>query len=224
VRVLQNGRVLARLSAVRRLDDRLIAIWHGPPPPFMPSEQIEPFVLESDNGLERNDAWLYSVLRPSRGESPLRVEIGAEKNAPPWRQSKSPPDRQSTPSGHVEPATPQDILVVDDDPETVDLVGEALEEQGFTVRRALGGREALVKIAERPPDVAIVDLIMPEVGGEQVCSFVRRDPRSSHTRILVLSGAEDTRVVAAACDADSAVTKPFTTELLMHEVRRLTGQ
>ena len=118
----------------------------------------------------------------------------------------------------------EDILVVDDDPETVNLVAEALEEQGFEVRRATGGREALAKANERVPRVAVVDLIMPEVGGEEVCAALRHDPRFAKTRVLVLSGAEDTRLVAAGCDADSAVTKPFTTELLVHEVRRLIGQ
>ena len=117
-----------------------------------------------------------------------------------------------------------DILAVDDDPETLALVAEALEEQGFAVRRASSGREALETMAKHPPTVAIIDLIMPEVGGEEVCAELRRNPRFMGTRILVLSGAEDTRVVAASCDADGAVTKPFTTELLVHEVRRLIGQ
>jgi two-component system phosphate regulon response regulator PhoB len=114
--------------------------------------------------------------------------------------------------------------VVDDDPETVAIVGDVLEEQGFLVRRATSGREALARAEERAPDVAILDLIMPEVSGEDVCAAMRRDPRYAHTRVLVLSGAEDTRAVAASCDADSAVTKPFTMELLVHEVRRLIGQ
>jgi CheY-like chemotaxis protein len=225
VRVLQNGNVLAQLSALCQNQDRLTAIWQGTPPPFEPSEQLEPLVLESDDGLERREGWLLSVMRPSRGEGPLRVEIGSERSAPAWRQSTPPAERQSS-VGETrrQPPFARDILVVDDDPETVDLVADALEEQGWTVRRAMSGREGLAKAWEHPPDVAVVDLIMPEVDGEQVCAALRRDPRFSHTRVLVLSGAEDTRLVAAACDADSAVTKPFTLDLLVREVRRLTGQ
>jgi two-component system OmpR family response regulator len=117
-----------------------------------------------------------------------------------------------------------DILVVDDDPEIVDVVGAALEEHGWQVRTAASGREGLTKANERPPAVAIIDLLMPEMGGEQVCVALRADPKFAATRILVLSGAEDARVVAAECDADGAVVKPFTPELLVHEVRRLIGQ
>jgi CheY-like chemotaxis protein len=203
----------------------MTAIWQGAPPPFQPSEQVEPLVLESDDGLERTEGWLLSVLPPARGQGPVRVEIGAERSAPPWHRSAEPPVREKAaaerdPTSSIEKRS---ILVVDDDPETVSLVAELLEDEGFEVERATGGREALALAAEHVPDVAIVDLIMPEVGGEEVCASLRRDPRYASTRVLVLSGAEDTRMVAAACDADSAVTKPFTTELLVREVHRLMG-
>lgn len=220
MRVLQKGQLLARLSAIRKLPDRLRAIWHGAPPPFDPSEQLEPLRLESDDGLERSEGWLLSVRKPVSGNDPLLVEIGSERSAPPWRRS-SPPSGRASPVPSAG-STKRDILVVDDEPETLALVAEALENEGYRVRRATGGREALARAAESPPDVVVVDLIMPEVGGEDVCAALRGDPRYSETRVLVLSAAEDTRMVAAACDADSAVNKPFTTELLVREVRRLT--
>jgi CheY-like chemotaxis protein len=222
VRVLKDGQLLGRLSAVRQKGDTLTAIWHGAPPPFTPSGQVEPFMLESDDGLERRDGWLLGVLGPSGGTGPLRVEIGSSRSAPPWHRAEPPgSDRRGSATAAHEG---EDILVIDDDPETVNVVGSALEEQGWHVRTAASGREGLRKAQEHPPDVAIIDLIMPEIGGEQVCEELRRDPRFSGTRILVLSGAEDTRVVAAGCDADSAVVKPFTPELLVHEVRRLVGR
>jgi CheY-like chemotaxis protein len=220
VRVLQKGHPLARLSAIHRQGDRLTAIWHGPPPPFTPSEQVEPLVLESDDGLERRDGWLLSAVGAGPDEGPLRVEFGSDRAAPPWHNTG---ERQSSPA-EGSPELGEEILIVDDDPETVSLVEAALEEQGWLVRTAGGGREGLAKAEESPPDVAIVDLIMPEIGGEQLCAALRRNPKFSRTRILVLSGAEDTRVVAAACDADSAIVKPFTPELLVHEVRRLVGR
>lgn len=217
MRVLQNGQVLGRLSAVKKQTDRVTAIWEGAPPPFQPDEQVEPLVLESDDGLERTEGWLLRVL----GEKPLRVEFGPERNAPAWHRSMPPQSRQEERGART---VGQDVLVVDDDPETVRTVAEVLEEEGFRVRQATSGREALLRAAEAPPDVAIVDLIMPEIGGEEVCAALRRDPKYQRTRVLVLSGAEDTRMVAASCDADSAVTKPFTLELLVREVRRLIGQ
>jgi CheY-like chemotaxis protein len=213
--------VIGRLSAVRRQGDRLTAIWNGPAPPFAPNEQVKPLVLESEDGLDRQEGWLLSAAREGRGQGPLRVTIGSDRSAPPWHNSQ-PPEEDGAPASGTHLS--DDILVVDDDAETVSVVGAALEEQGWQVRTATGGREALTKAHERPPDVAIIDLIMPEVSGEQVCAALRRDPKFARTRILVLSAAEDTRQVAAACDADSAVVKPFTPELLVHEVRRLVGR
>jgi CheY-like chemotaxis protein len=187
VRVLQNGQVLARLSGIRQQGDKLTAIWHGAPPPSPPGAQIEPFVLESEDGLERKPP-------PTEGR-------GA---------------RGKTVDG-------ADVLVIDDDPETVNAVASTLVDEGFRVRTAAGGREGLTKAAERAPAVVIVDLMMPEIGGQQVCAALRLDPKFSRTRILVLSGAEDTRAMAAEYDADSAIVKPFTPELLVHEVRRLVA-
>ncbi|HEX9295945.1 MAG TPA: response regulator [Polyangiaceae bacterium] len=224
MRVLKDGHLLARLSAVREHDSRLTAVWHGAPPPFGPSEQLEPLMLESDDGLQRREGWLLNVVRPVRGEVPLRVEIGTERDAPPWRKSVPPGQQPTTGRVPARTAQPLDILVVDDEVDAVSLVAAALEQQGWRVRRAFSGRQALARAAERAPDVAIIDLIMPEVSGEEVCAALRRDPRCSHTRVLVVSGAEDTRVVAAGCDADSAVTKPFTTDLLIREVRRLVEE
>ena len=226
MRVLLNGRVLARLSAIRQQDDRLTAVWQGVDLPFQPSEQLEALVLESEDGLHRMEGWLLSVLEPARGEGPLRVEFGAERVAPPWRRSGFPAlARPPSPSQErAETRLVGKILVVDDDREIVSLVAGALEEEGFTVRRAFGGAEALALAAEQPPDVAIVDLIMPEVNGEQVCVALRSDAKFAKTRVLVLSGAEDTRTVAAGCNADGAIIKPFTSELLVREVRRLTEQ
>ena len=161
---------------------------------------------------------------PLAGKGPSGSSSAPRKDAPAWHKDPELDERSEAPKRARRARLREDILVVDDDPETLNLVAEALEEQGFEVRRATGGREALTKANERVPRVAVIDLIMPEVGGEEVCAALRHDARFAKTRVLVLSGAEDTRLVAAGCDADSAVTKPFTTELLVHEVRRLIGQ
>lgn len=118
---------------------------------------------------------------------------------------------------------PKDVLVVDDDAEIRELVAEALEADGYSVRLAQSGADALDAIRHRKPDVAIIDLYMPGMPGDEVCALIRRDAGLSGIRILVLSAADDARIVAANCDADSAVTKPFTIGLLKHEVRRLVG-
>lgn len=208
--------MLGWLSDVERHGDRLRAVWHGRPPPFEPGEQVHPFVVESDDGLERSEGWLCRTWSTEGGEP--GVEIGSERDAPPWRRSAD--EKPEYPRATVHSAR---VLVVDDDPDTLDVVTEALATEGWDVVRASSGREALDLAQRSPPDLAVVDLIMPEVTGADVCAAFRRDPRLSSARLLVLSAAEDTRVVAAECDADGAVTKPFTLALLVREVRRLLG-
>ena len=151
VRILQNGTLLARLSAVKRQDDWFTALWHGPPPPFEPTEQVAPLVVESDDGLERRDCWLYSITAPTRGEGPLCVELGAERMPPVAAKEFRVRHGRACTRGSTKIKARDDILAVDDDPETLALVAEALEEQGFAVRRASSGREALATMAKTPP-------------------------------------------------------------------------
>lgn len=234
MRVLQGGEVVAELTDVERCGDRLVAVWHGRPPRFAPSEQLEPLSLESDDGFRREEGfWLYRIW--DLGEQEAKVEIGGEQGAPPWRRSARAADEgpaESTEREHereqaagprVAPARRPRVLVVDDDLDTLDTVAESLAIEGWDVMRASSGMEALRIARSESPDVAVVDLIMPEMSGQEVCAAIRREPTLAATRVLVVSAAEDTRMVAAECDADGAITKPFTLALLLREIRRLLG-
>jgi CheY-like chemotaxis protein len=241
VRVVQKGIVLAHLSDIQRSGERMTAVWHGGTPPFEPDEQLEPVVLESDDGLSREEAWLCRSFQDASGQ--IYVELGSEQDAPPWRRSSRQvegatvaadvPGRVPEQSAGTADTQPRDrrgtarqkpnVLVVDDDVDVLDALADALEMEGWQVRKASNGRDAIALCRAERPDVAVVDLIMPEVSGEDVCRAIRSDPDQSHTRILVLSAAEDTRMVAADCEADGAITKPFTIALLLHEVRRLAS-
>lgn len=226
MRVLQRGEVVATLTEVKRQGDKLTGLWTGALPAFAPGEQLEPWTLESEGGFKREEGlFLYRIWDLHEGRA--RVELGREEGAPPWRRSTTPsaPPRGPEPEIHPgELATHKArILVVDDDEETRETVATALEIEGFEVDRAASGPEALELMARGAPDVAVVDLIMPEMSGQELCLSMRRDPRLRGSRLLVLSGAEDTRLAAAESDADSAIIKPFTVELLLAEVRRLLG-
>jgi len=219
VRVLQRGEPVARLSEIERRGDKLTALWLGPLPSFEPGEQLEPWVLESEDGFRREEGiWLHRIWE--RGENRARVELGSEEQAPPWRRSTSEPKPQDV---GERPSRPPRVLVVDDDEETRATVGEALDAEGMEIELAASGKEALDKAPGFAPDVAIVDLIMPEMSGQEVCLAMRRHPKLRSTRILVLSAAEDTRLAAAESDADGALIKPFALSLLTSEVRRLLG-
>lgn len=120
-------------------------------------------------------------------------------------------------------SVPRRVLLVDDDPDALELAAETLIFEGWEVSRAASGREALALAADAAPDVMVIDLQMPRMDGRELCEIVRRDPALARTRILVVSGADDARWIAAECHADGAVTKPFAPDLLRTEVRRLLG-
>jgi len=103
---------------------------------------------------------------------------------------------------------PRSILLADDDRFFLEAVGGYLQEQGYNVRRAKDGLEALKAVREEPPDLIILDLIMPKVDGGRVCRYVREDPRLQYIPIVVFS-ALAARDIAdmAAVSADAYVAK-----------------
>ncbi len=80
------------------------------------------------------------------------------------------------------------VLLVDDDRFFRETLGEFLEEQGYEVRRATNGLEALAAVRDEPPDLILLDLIMPKVDGGRVCRYLREDPRFQHIPIVIFSG------------------------------------
>ncbi|MDR7416713.1 MAG: response regulator transcription factor [Armatimonadota bacterium] len=112
------------------------------------------------------------------------------------------------------------ILVVDDEPHIVELVRYNLEQEGFEVRVAYDGQEALRLARAESPDLLILDLMLPYVDGLEVCRILRRE---STVPILVLTAkdAEMDRVVGLESGADDYVTKPFSPRELVARVRAI---
>lgn len=109
------------------------------------------------------------------------------------------------------------IHVVDDDPEILDLVSTALSLVGHSVQVSRSGEEALVAMAAAPPDVAILDLMMPGMDGTELCRRLRADPRFVDLPIVVLSAkvyAAD-RQAALAAGANAYATKPIRVQQLL---------
>ena len=113
------------------------------------------------------------------------------------------------------------ILVVDDDPQILKALRIILTAHGYTVSTAQDGRQAIDLAAHDRPDVIVLDLGMPGVGGVAVIEAVRG---WTTTPILVVSGRSDTsgKVDALDAGADDYVTKPFATEELLARIRALT--
>jgi two-component system KDP operon response regulator KdpE len=115
--------------------------------------------------------------------------------------------------------TPQArILLVDDEPSIQRAVGPLLRSRGYDVDIAATGAEALQKVADRMPDLIVLDLGLPDLEGTEVCRRIRA---TSKVPIVVLSarGAEADKVNALDLGADDYVTKPFGPEELLARVR-----
>ncbi len=115
------------------------------------------------------------------------------------------------------------ILVVDDEPDLVELLRVNLRQAGFEVSTAATGREALDALRRSVPDLVVLDLMLPDLSGTELCRRVRESPELAHLPILMLTArAEEVdRVVGFEVGADDYVTKPFSPRELVLRVRAL---
>ena len=105
---------------------------------------------------------------------------------------------------------PGTILVVDDLPQNVRLLEAVLVPRGYTVVAATSGREALERAASDPPDLILLDIVMPEMDGYEVCRTLRADPATSFLPIVMITASgEQEKVVAIESGADDFIAKPF---------------
>jgi two-component system phosphate regulon response regulator PhoB len=115
------------------------------------------------------------------------------------------------------------ILIVDDEPETVELVEFNLRQAGFDVATAQDGAEAIKKARAQLPHLIVLDLMLPEVDGLEVCKMLRRDSNTARIPILMLTAkaAELDRVLGLELGADDYVTKPFSPRELVLRIKKL---
>jgi DNA-binding response OmpR family regulator len=115
----------------------------------------------------------------------------------------------------------QEILVVDDEPDIRDLVVLHLTNDGFRCRTAMTGPDALRAVTASAPDLIVLDLMLPELDGLEVCRRLRRDPGSAAIPIIMLTAKamEIDRVVGLEVGADDYVVKPFSPKELVARVR-----
>ena len=115
------------------------------------------------------------------------------------------------------------ILVVEDDPDIAHLVARYLDKAGFQTEHASTGRDALLAISARPPDLVILDLMLPQVDGLEVCRILRGDATTSALPIIMLTARaeESERIVGLELGADDYLAKPFSPGELVARVRAL---
>ena len=113
------------------------------------------------------------------------------------------------------------ILVVDDEPDLLELVRVNLRQAGFEVETAETGRAALERLHRSPPDLVVLDLMLPDVSGTEICRRLRADAELAEVPIIMLTARADEvdRVVGLELGADDYVTKPFSPRELTLRVR-----
>ncbi len=115
------------------------------------------------------------------------------------------------------------ILIIEDDRDIVELVRYNLASEGFEVNSAADGSSGLAQIRKTPPDLLLLDLMLPKVPGLEVCKEIRRDAALNRLPILMLTarGEEADRVIGLEMGADDYVTKPFSPRELVARVKAL---
>ncbi len=115
------------------------------------------------------------------------------------------------------------ILIIEDDRDIVELVRYNLANEGFQVQAAFDGTSGLNTLKKTPPDLLLLDLMLPKVSGLDICREVRRDDSLNRLPILMLTarGEEADRVVGLEMGADDYVTKPFSPRELLARVKAL---
>jgi twitching motility two-component system response regulator PilH len=115
------------------------------------------------------------------------------------------------------------VLVVDDVESELALIGGILKEAGFQVRQASDGDEAIAQIQDQPPDLVVLDVIMPRMNGFEVIRELRSNPKTEHLPVVFCTqkDTEIDRAWGTELGADAYLGKPFESQQLVEMIRRL---
>ena len=151
---------------------------------------------------------VYNVQEPSRGSQD--------------RSQRSKPTRQC-PGQTPEMNIPAKILVVDDTPKNVKLLADLLSVKGYTVVTAGSGPEALTQLDAERPDLVLLDVVMPEMSGYEVCCKVRENPATAMLPVIMVTALDPgvERVKGIDAGADDFLSKPINQPELLARVRSL---
>jgi len=116
------------------------------------------------------------------------------------------------------------ILCVEDEPEMIDLIRLILGRRGFEVKGAAGGVEGLDMIRQDPPDLVLLDLMMPDMGGWEVYQQMKADEKTKNIPVIVVTAKAqsiDKVLGLHIAKVDDYITKPFSPQDLMNSVEKV---
>jgi phosphate regulon transcriptional regulator PhoB len=115
------------------------------------------------------------------------------------------------------------VLLIEDDKDIVELVRYNLEKEGYQFFSAADGATGLAQVRKTPPDLLVLDLMLPKISGLEICKEIRKDVSLNRLPILILTakGEEADRVVGLELGADDYVTKPFSPRELVARIKAL---
>ena len=113
------------------------------------------------------------------------------------------------------------ILIVEDEPDIVELLVYNLDQAGFKTESVFNGVAALDRVKIELPDLVLLDLLLPEVDGLEVCRILKRDPETANIPIIMLTakGEAIDRIVGLELGADDYITKPFSPREVLLRIR-----
>jgi two-component system sensor histidine kinase/response regulator len=116
---------------------------------------------------------------------------------------------------------PKSIVIVDDTPENLRLLAQILSEQGYRVRSAPNGERALATVQKERPDLILLDIVMPDMDGYEVCRQLKADPARRDIPVIFISALNEIfdKVTAFSIGAVDFITKPFQVEEVLARVR-----
>jgi len=132
--------------------------------------------------------------------------------------------KKSAPAGHDNGSSNvgrANLLAVEDEQDLLELLQYNLNREGFNVRTAATGEEALKMIRDDPPDLIVLDLMLPGMDGLELCRILKNDPTTRHIQIVMLTakGEEVDIVAGLELGADDYVVKPFSPRVLSARIK-----
>jgi len=124
---------------------------------------------------------------------------------------------------HMAGAIAQKVLLVDDEPDIVELLRYNLEREGYSVQTALNGKDALKAAKSNHPDLIVLDIMMPGMDGVEVCMQLRQLPEFKNTVITFLTarGEDYSQIAGFEAGADDYITKPVRPKVFISKVKAL---